>query len=504
MDMNKKIEILIMARYPVIWIFSHEESRALEALSGIARRQKCPLLVWSITQGLRNWEIPEQEAEGQSPDYLGISRHILDYKGDGLFVLLDYHRYMQDPVVVRGLRDLATELPNQSHFKSAIILAPDMVIPTELEKQITVVDYPLPGQDDLAGLLDRIIATRSEQEIPVRLPNEDRDRLIQALRGLTLVEAENVLAQAVSATGSLSAEAIPFILEEKKGIVRKSGALEYFEPRVTMDDVGGLDLLKAWISERAVAFSEKARQFGLPYPRGLLLTGTPGGGKSLTVKAMAASWKVPLLRLDMSRIFKGIVGGTEAAIRDALKLSDALGRCVLWLDEVEKGLSGLGSTNVSDAGTTGRMFGALLTWMEEHTTPVFVAATSNVGQLSVLPPEFIERFDEVFTIEPPGAEARAEILAIHLRDRGRNPEDFDLARLAEATEGMVGRQLRNLIWAALYRAFGQEKDLDTRLILDALQEKRRGVKEIKGIRARPASSPERRERESTRNIRVGK
>ena len=332
MDVNRKIETLVMARYPLIWIFSHEEGRVLDALLEISRRQRCRLLVWSVTRGLRDWEFPDRETEEQA-DFLSIPRYILEHREDALFVLLDYHRFIQDPVVVRGLRDLAEELPNQSHFKSAIILAPQVEIPTELEKQITVVDYPLPNQEELKTLLDRIIASRSEEEIPVQLSEEDKDRLVQALRGLTMIEAENVLAQAVSATGNLSVQAIPFILEEKRQIVRKSGALEYFEPQVTMEDVGGLDILKAWVRDRAEAFSERARQFGLPYPRGVLLTGVPGGGKSLTVKAMAASWKVPLLRLDMSQIFKGVVGGTEAAIRDALKLADALGRSILWMDE---------------------------------------------------------------------------------------------------------------------------------------------------------------------------
>lgn len=494
-DTETWIETLIRARYPLLYVVSHEEGRVLSALYRVAANEHMRLLVWSATRGLRDWQNPDAPptAPEETQDYLAILSYIEGLTEDALIALLDFHVYMEDPMVVRGLRDLVAILPDQrAVFKTVAILSPILTVPPTMEKELTVVDFPLPTAEDIDALLERVIATRSEQDIPVKLPPEDRNGLVQALQGLTLVEAENVLAQAVVITGEISSAAIPFILQEKQQIVRKSGALEFFPAHVTMADVGGLALLKEWVVERAEAFSQTAREFRLPAPRGVLLVGVPGGGKSLSVKAMAAEWQVPLLRLDMGSLFRGIVGGTEQAIRDALKLADALGRCVTWLDEVEKGLSGLGSSNVSDAGTTARTLATLLTWMEEHTSPVFVAATANVQTLDVLPPELIERFDDVFFVSEPTEEEREEIFTIHLRERGRDPADFDLKRLAQATEGMVGRQIKKLVYDALFRAFSAGETLTTEMVLDTLQAKSEGVKQFGQVSARPASTGARR------------
>ena len=505
-DTETWIETLIRARYPFLFVVSHEEGRVSSTLGKVATNERMKLLIWSATKGLRDWQHPNVPiAPDDTGDYLGILSFIETLTEDALVVLLDYHPYMQDPLVVRGLRDLVGILPDQrAVFKTVAILSPILTVPPTMEKEIMVVDFPLPTGEDIDALLERVIATRSEQDIPVNLTPDGQNDLVQALQGLTLVEVENVLAQAVVLTGEVSPTAIPFILEEKQQIVRKSGALEFFPANVSMADVGGLALLKEWIRERADAFSQAADEFRLPAPRGVLLVGVPGGGKSLSVKAMAAEWQVPLLRLDMGSIFRGIVGGSEQAMRDALKLADALGRCVVWLDEVEKGLSGLGSSNASDAGTTARTLASLLTWMEEHTSPVFMAATANVQTLDVLPPELIERFDDVFFVSEPTAKEREEIFAIHLRERERELADFDLHRLAQATEGMVGRQIKKLIYDALFRAFNQGEELTTDVILAALQSKSEGTRQFGQISARPASAGARRPvvERGTRPVRV--
>lgn len=504
MNTANEIEILVRARTPLVYIYSSEERRVLETLKRIAvkltaettdprERVDVQLLMWSVVSGLVKWD-DDTPVGTNTNSAVAVLQHIAAIKGSAIIVLRDYHPYLQEPAIVRRLRELAVSFAegDKRQLRTLVILSPRLVIPPELEKEIALVDFPLPSKDDLEAVIDHVQAEAHSEEggFAVHLDEDSRGNIAQALLGLTIAEAENTLAKSIVVTGELGHKAIPLILKEKEQIVKKSGggAVEYIHPRHTLDDVGGLDLLKTWAMERSESWGPRAMQFKLAPPRGVLLIGDAGTGKSLSVKAIASLWQVPLLRLDIGALFTSALGGTEERMRGVLKLADSLGRCVLWLDEVEKGLSGLGSSNLSDGGAQARIFATLLTWMEEHESPVFVAATANLTTLDVLPPEFIQRFTDTFWVDKPNDAERAQILTIHLRDRGLNPDEFDLSRLVAETQGLVGRQIRNLVQAAMHRPFREQRNVTTDDVLEALKSQRQGVREFAGVQARPASS----------------
>jgi SpoVK/Ycf46/Vps4 family AAA+-type ATPase len=351
---------------------------------------------------------------------------------------------------------------------------------------------------DLFQLLKEIVGVvRENRRAVVDLRREDVDQLIQAALGLTLSEAENAFAKAIAHDGRLSKDDVPRVLDEKRQVIRKSGLLEYHAPDQRLGDVGGLAALKGWLQRRAGAFGEPARRFGLPEPKGLLLLGVQGCGKSLTAKAIAAQWNLPLLRLDVGRIFSGLVGSSEENLRRAIRVAESVAPVVLWIDEIEKGLAGAGSA-VADGGVSARVFGGLLTWLQEKTAPVFVVATAN--RIEGLPPELLRkgRFDEIFFIDLPAAPERREIFEIHVARRGRDPARFDLDGLAARSEGFSGAEIEQVVIAGLYEAFAEgtdlaQADLD-RAIAESLplsttmREEIARVREWARTRTRPAST----------------
>ena len=463
---DKLIRTLIRARYPLLYVLSYEEQRVLEGLSEVASAENYRLLVWSVTKGLRDLAHPDTPVSDEAQDYLGVLRFIPRCEEDALFILLDFHSYLQDPVAVRGLRDLVRELTTTQ--KTAIVLSPSLVIPSEMEKEIVVVDYPLPTREELASILEEM-AQRLPEGAKFDLDEEGKEALIRALQGLTAIEAENVLARAVVTHRGLDQQAIPLVIGEKKQIVRKSRVLEFFSVEdLSLAQVGGLANLKGWLRLRASGFTEAALDYGLEPPRGVFLVGIPGTGKSLTAKAVGSEWGMPVIRLDMGAVFQGIVGSSEENIRLALRLAEAIAPCILWCDEIEKGLAGLGSSNVSDAGTTARVFSTILTWMQEHTAPVFVAATCN--DVTALPPELPARFDEIFFLDLPTAKERREIFAIHLGKRRRDPQRFDLEALAQTAEGLVGREIERAVKEGMRFAFDAGREVETSDILRAVSE----------------------------------
>src|SRR5213075_2059796 len=311
------------------------------------------------------------------------------------------------------LRDLAHDLKKSQ--KNVLLLSPVLKIPPELEKEVAIIDWDLPDRGEIDGIVGRLL-----QELPVGVepgPAADpqgRERIVEAALGLTYVEAENVLAKSIVRNKTFD---IPTVLSEKKHIIRKSGILEYYEAQESLDELGGLETLKLWLQKRRGAFTSKARDFGLPLPKGILLIGVPGCGKSLTAKAVGALWQMPLLRLDVGKIFAGLVGSSEENIRTVIKTAEAVAPAILWIDELEKGFSGTGSSGQTDGGITSRVFGSFITWLQEKTMPVFVIATAN--NVQALPPELLRkgRFDEIFFCDLPDREDRGAILDIHLRKK---------------------------------------------------------------------------------------
>ncbi len=466
----QELDLLVRARYPLIWLVTWEEQRLDVVLQDLATAHGKSLLAWSITRGLRRMGGARATApiEGtrEPPDALTAIGKLNE---PAIVVLKDFHPYLTEPVVVRALRELAQQL--KSTFTTLILLSPSLTIPAELEKEITVLDVPLPTFRDLASLLRDIVAVvRQGNKATVDLKKEQAEQLVKAAQGLTLSEAENAFAKAIASDGRLDVADVRLVLEEKRQVIRKSGLLEYFAPEEDLRHIGGLENLKVWLQRRSAAFGEPARRFGLPEPKGVLLLGVQGCGKSLTAKAIAAQWRLPLLRLDVGRIFAGLVGSSEENLRKAIRVAESVAPAVLWIDEIEKGVSGIASSGLTDGGVTARVFGALLTWLQEKTAPVFVVATAN--RIDLLPPELVRkgRFDEIFFIDLPSAVERQEIAQIHLRCRHRDPRHFDIAALSRASEGFSGAEIEQAIIAALYDAFAEGIDLGQRHVLQALEQ----------------------------------
>jgi ATP-dependent 26S proteasome regulatory subunit len=462
---EQELDVLIRARYPLIYLVSWEESRAEDMLELMGQAQGKRVFFWSLTCGLCD---PQNVCDASINEPQAVLDYIEKSEARALFVLKDFHPHLQDPKVIRRLRDLVQSLKTSS--KTILFLSPQLTIPVELEKDVTVVDYDLPGADELQTVLEEVIqASQNGTRFKVALTPQDKDRLIQSVMGLTLSEAENTLAKAIVLYSTLDLRAVDVVLSEIKQIIRKSRMLEYFESREQFGQIGGLDLLKGWLEQRGKAFSSEAVAFGLPQPKGILLLGVQGCGKSMTCKAISGLWKMPLLRLDMGAIFGGYIGQSEDNIRRAIKTAESVAPCILWIDEIEKGLSGTQSSNFSDAGTAARVFSTFLTWLQEKSKPVFVAATAN--DIRMLPPELLRkgRLDEIFFIDLPAREERRGIFSIHLEKRKRSAAGFDLDALAAASDGYSGAEIEQAVISALYLAFDQKHDLSQPDLLSVLK-----------------------------------
>lgn len=489
-----QMDVLIRARYSVLYVVSWEEDRVEKSLREIARKREKRLYTWTITRGMM--EAGGEQVDPATSDPLRALDFVIAVRDPALFVMRDFDPFLDDPVVERKLRDVAHSL--RASYKTLIIVSPVLKIPDHLAKDITVIDYPLPDLTELGQLLDGIIRqVANNPNIRIDLDDQGREALVKAALGLTAAEAENVFAKALVLNSALDARDIEVVLAEKEQIIRKSGILEFYPATEKFAEIGGLDVLKDWLSKRRAAFSERARAFGLPEPKGVLLIGVQGCGKSLSAKAVAGYWRLPLLRLDVGSLFAGFVGSSEQNMRRAIALAESISPCILWLDELEKGFAGTQSSSFSDAGTTARVFGSFVTWLQEKTKPVFVIATAN--DISSLPPELMRkgRFDEIFFIDLPSAAEREEIFRIHLSKRHRDPAQFDLGKLAAASAGFAGAEIEQVVISGMYDAFDENRDLTEADLLNNIaqtvplsatrKEDIDALREWARTRARPAS-----------------
>jgi len=457
MNIRQEIEVLIRAKYPILYLVTWEERRALESIREVTTALKRSLHVWSVTEGL----IPTLIISGRParitalPPELDALAQTLEAPDFTVFVLKDFHPYLRDYRAVRLLRDLASKLRGRS--QTLILMSPSLNLPTDLEKDVTVLDLGLPDQTEIGEMIRKVEdAMKDSPNVKLNLNAEQRELLVKSSQGLTLDEIESVLARSLVEKRTLD---VAVILQEKRQIIRKSGVLEYYPAQDKLEDVGGMELLKSWLLERKDSFSDRAKEFGLPSPKGVLLLGVQGCGKSLLAKAIASNWQLPMLRLDVGRIFGSLVGQSEDNIRRAISVSESIAPCVLWADELEKGFGGVGSSGVSDGGTTARVFATFLTWMQEKTSPVFLIATAN--DISSLPPEMLRkgRFDEIFFVDLPDRGERQDIWAIHLRKRNRDPKLFDLEGLANASRGFSGAEIEQAVIGGLFTAFSNHREL---------------------------------------------
>ena len=463
---------LFRARFPYIYITTWEEERAINLIKKISKSEKLirvarEVYVWTQTNG---FVVDGQKIDGtQSPDK--AIDFIRDCNKNSVFVMCDFNVFFGvkgrqvDYNVVRRLRDNLSDLKTSKFRKNVIFLASELLIPETMQKEITILDMPLPTLSEIKAKFDKMI-TQNTQIDTSGLDEEGKEKLCKAAMGLTLQEAENAFALAMVNDGKVDVSDLDIILSEKMQVIKKTGILEFINTDIKISDVGGLENLKSWLNKRNNSWSESAKKYCLPAPKGVLITGVPGCGKSLTAKAMSAAWQLPLLKLDFGKIFSGIVGSSEENMRKAIKTAEAVAPSILWVDEIEKSLSGLNSNG--DSGTSSRIFGTFLTWMQEKTAPVFVIATAN--NINSLPAELLRkgRFDEIFFVDLPTQREREEIFKLHLSKRLKDKDvaskieiNSDLYKqLAQMTEGFVGAEIEQVVISALYEAFFNKRPLE--------------------------------------------
>ena len=478
MQFQQEIETYLRSRFTVIWIASYEEDRIIATLKALCERTNRRLFTWDIAAYFR----AIVDAGGTPPDARDPKTALeaiakAEDTRDAVFVLKDFHNCLQNqPLILRQLRNLAQSL--KATRKTIVITAPNAKVPDDLKDDLFLAEFPPPDVEELKTILDRFT---QNPNIRVNLTPLGREKVLRSALGLSANQAQRVFGKSIVAeikspdgrvikpAGSLDESGIDMITQEKKAIIRESGALEFYAPQETIADVGGLEVLKDWLRKREKAFTKEARDYGLPAPKGIALIGIPGTGKSLTAKMVAGLWHLPLVRLDVGALFGGLVGQSEENTRRALALVETIAPCLMWIDEMEKGFAQGGG----DGGTSQRVFGSILSWMQEKKQPVFVIGTAN--NIAQLPPEFLRRgrFDEVFFLDLPTTLERKEIFQVHIQKRKRPVQNFDLDVLAKAAESYVGAEIEQAVIDAMYLAFNDPKnpgrDITTEDILAALQ-----------------------------------
>jgi SpoVK/Ycf46/Vps4 family AAA+-type ATPase len=463
--MQEELNILIQAQYPLIYLVTAEEDRAEKEIATISQLKHQPrkLYVWTLTHGMvEHGQARTTQHNTISPEAAieWTTRH----KEPAIFVFKDLHPFKDSAAVTRWLRDAIASF--QGTQKVIIMMSPVQQIPIELEKEVVVLDFALPS----LGALDRVLSQQLDQNRQNRLSNEGKEKLLKASLGLTKDEAEKVYRKAYVKRGKITEAEVDIILSEKKQLIRRNGILEFIEEDETIDSVGGLEELKGWLVQRSNAFTERARTYGLPQPKGMLILGVPGCGKSLIAKTTSRLWGLPLLRLDMGRVYDGsMVGRSEANLRGALKTAESISPAILFIDELDKAFAGTAGSGDSDGGTSSRIFGSFLTWMQEKTSPIFVMATAN--RVEKLPGEFLRkgRFDEIFFVDLPTQSEREAVFRIHLSKRNRDIERFDLTQLSKVADGFSGAEIEQALIAAMYDAFAQDREFNQLDIIAAIK-----------------------------------
>lgn len=476
---KKNLSNLFKARFPIIYIQTYEENRAIEIIKEIATNIdliKTPrnIYAWSSIQNVKRIdnnsfdEIPDTQKVNNALNFIdNIDEPAILILKDIHNSFIEYGHEITNRTLVRYFREVAMSIKQDNFPKNIVMISPTLVLPLEIEKDITIIEFDLPTLEEIKNVLNQMIEVNQNAPINIDLNEEQKEILCKGALGLTLQEAENAFAKAMISNRKLTIDELDVILDEKYQIIKKTEVLEYVKTSLNMDDIGGLDNLKNWLSKRTNSWLDKAQiEYNLPAPKGVLITGIPGCGKSLTAKAISEMWKMPLLRLDIGKIFNKYVGNSEENIRKAIKTAEAVAPAILWIDEVEKGFSGINSN--SDDGTAQRIFGTFLTWLQEKNKPVFVIATSN--NISALPPEFLRkgRFDEIFFVDLPTYIERKNILKLHIDKilKGSISEnkfelsDLDLDNLAKQTEGFSGAEIEQVVISSVFEAFSESRVLE--------------------------------------------
>jgi SpoVK/Ycf46/Vps4 family AAA+-type ATPase len=468
-----KLKDAISVRDTLIFIETTEEDEVIKDIISLGYSLNQSIIKWNPIERWKDITPPDGKMAMppmNEPDSLNIMlEEISQYNDDAIFVLQDVNFFMNDNTppqelahLIRNFKLLKKEL--KSTHKTIILLGNMFNLPNQIEDDFVILEYKRPDKEKLNEVLIDFIATQHWED---RLTTDEkvRDEIIEAARGLTTDQAKSAFAKAILKNGRLDNSAIPILLEQKKQIIQKNNVLEYYDTKTTINNVGGLKYLKEWLKKRKKSFTKEARELGIPEPKGLLVFGVPGGGKSLTAKAVANMWQMPLLRFDIGKIFGQYVGQSEQNMREALSIAEAISPCILWIDELEKAFAGASGGHE----TTVRVLGSFLTWMQEKQSTVFVIATAN--DITQLPSEFLRkgRFDEMFFVPPPNDEDRREIITIQLKKYKLNPQNYDIQRLVQISKDRTGAEIEQAIIEAKYNAFDEEREVTTEDIDKALR-----------------------------------
>jgi len=520
-----RLKVLMDSSTPIVVMETVEETRAVRMARAACSALNLAAFEWTIASGLARCGVStvatiEQGAfpaggyrAGEVNDFAESAKALYDSRDPGkmlanlegisieaAFILKDLHRHMEDPVVVRRLRDVGQKFA--TNRRTVILTAPKISIPPELASLVEYLSLPLPDRQRLRQIVDEVLVRISKTHtLQRRLDAAGLDTIADNLRGLTEEEAERAISQALVTRYALCPETVTDVLEAKKALLRRSEMLEFVEVSDTLASVGGLDNLKRFLAQRRGSWEEQARAFGLDPPRGVIILGVQGCGKSMCARAIAGEWKLPLVKFDTAAVYDKYIGETEKRIQKVFQVAEGLAPCVLWIDELEKVFAGSGADSASaDAGVSSRLLASFLSWMQDRKAPVFVAATCN--NVSVLPPELIRkgRFDELFFVDLPNQAERKQIFTIQLTRRKRNPTEFQLDRLAAAARGYSGAEIESVVQTALYAAYSQKQQLGDQHLLEAIQatvplsttraEEIDALREWAAKRAVPASVPD--------------
>lgn len=466
----QEIKLMLAARYPLLWIVCQEEETAENIFCEVAIELKSQIYFWDFARG---WS--DSGADKGNP--MGALARTSKAPGEiaSLFVLKDVASLVAPGAsgqiaagqlpIVREIKNLAREMARDR--RTLILMSEQLRLPIELREETTVVDFNLPSIDEISELLDRLLISASSNKLEVT--GLAKEQLLKACQGLTNCRIARVLAKCLVKNGKVDESAIALIIEEKRSSIRETGILEFIPVKSGLECVGGLENLKQWVRMRSNSFSDAAQNYGLPAPKGLLLAGIQGTGKSLAAKTIAAEWKLPLLRLDVGRLFGGIVGESESRVRQVIKLAEAIAPVVLFIDEADKAFGNINSGSDGDSGTSRRVFGSLITWMQEKTAPVFIVLTAN--NVEILPAELLRkgRLNEVFFIHLPNQSERKEIYRVHLEKvRPNKKNSFDLGMLAIASKDFSGAEIQQVIFEAMQQGFSRDEDFTQADVLTAI------------------------------------
>jgi ATP-dependent 26S proteasome regulatory subunit len=485
MNALERLTVLINSSTPIVVMETVEEVRAVSLVRQACSELNMAIFEWTIADGLVRCgggaavppvSVQAMRGEAAGPktavynttDPVQALANMESMTVEAVFVLKDFHRHMDNPVVVRRLRDVGQKF--SANRRTLVLTAPSIEMPAELASLVEFLDLPLPDFERLREIIRETYTRMSgSHTLKLQLDAQGVDAMAANLRGLTEEEAERAISQTLVGRLALSADCVTDVLEAKKALLKRSEMLEFVDASDTMASIGGLENLKNWLAQRRNSWDDSAREFGLEAPKGVIIMGVQGCGKSLCARAVAGEWKLPLVKFDTAAIYDKYIGETEKRIQKVFRVAEGLSPCVLWIDELEKVFAGSGPDSASaDAGVSSRLLASFLCWMQDRKAPVFVAATCN--NVSALPPELIRkgRFDELFFVDLPNTAERKQIFAIQLTKRKRKPEDYDLDRIAEAAKGFSGAEIESALQGAMYAAFSGKQELSSEDLLTAL------------------------------------